>query len=80
MKFQPLEPWIMGNNSVNPMNFYGKLEPYLEYGAFIGLDVCCDLYLANSVDAGYLYDSWKKINLFYHMKRQRIIWIGWKDF
>lgn len=60
MKFQPLEPWIMGNNSINPKNFYGNLKPYLEYGAFIGLDACCDLYLANTVDTGNLYDSWKK--------------------
>ena len=36
MKFQPLKPWIMGNDSVNPKKFYGKLKPQLEYGAFIG--------------------------------------------
>lgn len=59
MKFQPLKPWIMGNNSVNPINFFGKLKPCLEYGAFLGLDVCCDLYLANTIDTGNLYDSWK---------------------
>ena len=29
MKFQPLEPWIMGNESITPQNFYGKLKPYL---------------------------------------------------
>lgn len=60
MKFQPLQPWIMGNQSVNPNNFYGKLEPYLEYGVFIALDICCDLYLANTIDTGNLKDSWKR--------------------
>ena len=60
MKFQPLKPWIMGNDSVNPKKFYGKLKPQLEYGAFIGLDICCDLHLANTIDAGNLYDSWNK--------------------
>ena len=27
-------------------------------GAFIGLDVGCDLYLANMIDTGNLHDSW----------------------
>ena len=58
MKFQPLEPWIMGNESITPINFYGNLKPCMEMGAFIGLDVCCDLYLANMIDTGNLHDSW----------------------
>lgn len=58
MKFQPLEPWIMGNESITPQNFYGKLKPDLELGAFLALDVCCDLYLANTIDSGNLRDSW----------------------
>ena len=58
MKFQPLEPWIMGNESITPINFYGNLKPCMEMGAFIGLDVGCDLYLANMIDTGNLHDSW----------------------
>lgn len=58
MKFQPLEPWIMGNESITPQNFYGNLKPCLEMGAFVSLDVCCELYLANKVNTGNLCDSW----------------------
>lgn len=60
MNFQQLEPWIMGNRSITPMNFYRNLKPCIEMGAFIGLDVCVDLYLANTIDTGNLYDSWMK--------------------
>lgn len=45
MKFQPLEPWLMGNKSITPINFYGNLKPSMEMVAFISLDVCCDLYI-----------------------------------
>jgi len=58
MKFQQLKPWISGNESITPLNFYENLKPCIELGAFIGLDVCCDLYLANTIDTGNLYDSW----------------------
>lgn len=54
MKFQPLEPWIKGNKSITPINFYENLKPSMEMGAFIGLDVCCDLYLANTIDTANL--------------------------
>lgn len=60
MKFQPLEPWIMGNESITPQNFFQNRKPCLELGAFIGLDECCELYLANTIDTGNLYDSWRK--------------------
>lgn len=60
MKFQPLMPWIKGNESVTPNNFYGKLKPCFEMGAFISLDIAVDLYLANTVDTGNLSDSWHK--------------------
>lgn len=59
MKFQPLEPWIMGNGSITPENFYGKLKPDLKMGAYISLDKAVDLYLANTVDTGNLRDSWR---------------------
>lgn len=45
MKFQPLEPWIMGNKSITLINFYGNLKPSMEMVVFISLDVCCDLYI-----------------------------------
>jgi hypothetical protein len=58
MRFQPLRPWIHGHNSVTPEVFYGKKEPNLTQGAFVGLDVCIDLHKANSVNTGNLQDSW----------------------
>ena len=59
MKFQSLSPWIMGNGSITPENFYGKLKPDLKMGAYISLDKVVDLYLANTVDTGNLRDSWR---------------------
>ena len=58
MRFQPLSPWIKGNQSVTPNNFYGNLKPCLEMGAFIALDMAVDLYMANTIETGNLYDSW----------------------
>lgn len=58
MKFRPLSPWIKGNKSITPNNFYGNLKPSIEMGAFISLDVAVDLYLANTIDTGNLFDSW----------------------
>ncbi len=58
MRFQPLSPWIKGNQSVTPNNFYGNLQPCLEMGAFIALDMAVDLYMANTIETGNLYDSW----------------------
>lgn len=59
MKFQPLKPWVMGNSSVTPENFYGNLKPDFEMGAFVSLDKAVDLYLASTVETGNLQDSWK---------------------
>jgi hypothetical protein len=59
MKFQPLEPWVKGNTSITPENFYGRLKPNLEMGAYISIDIEVELYLANTVDTGNLKDSWK---------------------
>ena len=60
MKFQPLKPWVKGNESVTPINFYGNLKPCFEMGAFIALDIAVDLYLANTIDTGNLFYSWHK--------------------
>ena len=60
MRFQPLKPWIMGNESITPSNFYGNLKPYFELGAFISLDMAVDLHLANTIDTGNLFESWYK--------------------
>lgn len=35
----------MGNESITPMNFYGKLKPCIEMRAYVGFDRYCDLYL-----------------------------------
>lgn len=58
MKFKPLKPWVKGNGSVTPCNFYGNLTPSVERGAFIALDEAIDLHIADSIDTGNLYDSW----------------------
>lgn len=60
MKFQPLRPWVKGNESVTPKNFYKNLNPCFEMGAFIALDIDVDLYLANTIDTGNVFDSWHK--------------------
>lgn len=58
MKLQPLKPWVIGNGSITPENFYGQLKPNFKMGAFIALDEAVDLYLANTIDTGNLQDSW----------------------
>lgn len=60
MKFRPLVPWIKGNESVTPRKFYCNFKPCFEMGALFSLDIAVDLYLANTVDMGNLYDSWNK--------------------
>ena len=59
MSLRPLEPWVKGNESITPENFYRNLKPDIELGVFVGLDKAIDLYLANTIEAGNLYDSWK---------------------
>ena len=39
MKNQPLKPWIKGNESITPNNFFSNALPNLEYGAWISLDI-----------------------------------------
>lgn len=58
MKFRPLSPWITGNSSVTPSNFYNN-KPDLSKGAFIALDVAIDLHLAHTITTGTLENSWK---------------------
>ena len=58
MKFQQLAPWIKGNGSITPENFYGNLRPDFKMGAYVSLDKAVDLYLANTIDTGNLRDSW----------------------
>ena len=54
MKNQPLKPWIKGNESITPNNFFSNALPNLEYGAWISLDIAVELYKANTIDTGYL--------------------------
>lgn len=60
MKFRPLSPWIIGNSSVTPNNFYIDNRPDLSKGVFIALDVAIDLHLAHTVITGTLESSWKE--------------------
>ena len=57
MKNQPLKPWIKGNESITPNNFFSNALPNLEYGAWISLDIAVELYKANTIDTGYLKKS-----------------------
>lgn len=58
MKFRPLSPWITGNSSVTPINFYIDNKPDLSKGAFVALDVAVDLHLAHTIITGTLKNSW----------------------
>jgi len=58
LKFQPLKPWVQGNESVTPKNFYRDYKPSCEMGSFIALNVAVDLHLADKIDTGNLNDSW----------------------
>lgn len=60
MKNQPLKPWIKGNESITPNNFFSNALPNLEYGAWIFLDIAVELYKANTIDTGYLKKSWNE--------------------
>lgn len=64
MKFRPLSPWITGNSSVTPSNFYIDNKPDLSKGAFIALDVAIDLYLANTIITKNLENSWKENQIY----------------
>ena len=46
MKNQPLKPWIKGNESITPNNFFSNALPNLEFGACISLDIAVELYKA----------------------------------
>jgi len=61
---RPLQPWVQGNESVTPANFFGNHSPSCEYGMFIGIDVAVELYLAETIDTGNLEDSWSKNNTY----------------
>ena len=61
MKNQPLKPWIKGNESITPNNFFSNALPNLEYGAWISLDIAVELYKANTIDTGYLKKSWNEL-------------------
>lgn len=59
MNLQSLSPWLKGNESITPNNFYHDLKPCFEMGAFVALDFAVELYLANTVNTGNLRESWK---------------------
>lgn len=75
MKYQPLKPWLKGNGSVTPFNFYGEFVPSVEMGAFIALDEVVELHLAHTIDTGNLHDSWYS-NQVYIEKACEITGIG----
>lgn len=60
MKFRPLSPWITGNSSVTPNNFFMNSTPDLSLGVFIALDIAVDLHLAHTIITGTLESSWKE--------------------
>lgn len=60
MRIKLLDPWIRGNNSITPENFFKDNSPDFEMGMFLSLDESIDLYLAHKFDSGNLTESWKK--------------------
>lgn len=55
-----LTPWLKGNESITPRNFYMENKPNFELGAFLGIDEYIDLYKVYEFDSGNLEDSWLK--------------------
>lgn len=60
MRERMLQPWLKGNESITPENFFSNNEPDFEIGAFIGIDEYVDLYKANEFDSGNLQTSWNQ--------------------
>ncbi len=60
MRLQPLRPWLKGNESVTAANFLESNVPCFELGGFIALDLVTELYLADTIDTSYLYETWNK--------------------
>lgn len=60
MRERMLAPWLKGNESITPKNFFESNSPCYELGAFIGIDEYIDLYKANEFDSGDLYTSWNE--------------------
>ncbi|HFE9700318.1 TPA: hypothetical protein ACGA34_000284 [Clostridium perfringens] len=60
MRQSMLTPWLKGNESITPRNFYMENKPNFELGAFLGIDEYIDLYKVYEFDSGNLEDSWLK--------------------
>lgn len=60
MRIKALSPWIEGNESITPFNFFMKENPCWEKGAFLSLDEAVELYMADTVNTGNLQDSWEQ--------------------
>ncbi|NFT08363.1 hypothetical protein FDF26_15085 [Clostridium botulinum] len=60
MKERMLEPWLKGNESITPKNFFESNSPCYELGAFLGIDEYIELYKANEFDSGNLNTSWNE--------------------
>ena len=58
MRISMLKPWVNGNESITPRNFFENNYPCFEVGAFIGIDYYVDLHKAHEFDSGNLEDSW----------------------
>lgn len=58
MRTSMLEPWVNGNESITPRNFFENNYPCFEVGAFIGIDHYVELHNAHKFDSGNLEGSW----------------------
>ena len=58
MRHSMLTPWLEGNDSITPRNFFEKSTIDLELGAFLSLDEYVELYKACDFDSGNLEESW----------------------
>lgn len=60
MRESMLEPWLKGNESITPKNFYIDSKPNFELGAFLGIYEYIELYKSYEIDSGNLEESWTK--------------------
>ena len=60
MRDSMLRPWILGNESITPKNFYSHSDLKLEFGGFLGIDGYVELFEANKFDCGSLKESWNR--------------------
>lgn len=60
MKYRALAPWVNGNESVTPEQYYSNNIPNFEQGIYISIDLADNFYNADKIQMGNLEESWQK--------------------